>query len=490
MPSELRFRASAFSAILEEVRRVPPETGGLLVGDPQTATVTKFIPAGAESVRRGASFNRASKDLQARLDAAVEAGEGVYLGELHSHPDAYDTPSSTDSRTMSRICRDPDYAAPTVWLGIAVRRATIDGPDGIGLRTFRFSRGERGGEVAWGIAPEAPAPAVVAATSSIMPVPQPTAPARPGSPGLWQRLGQGLAWLNRPVWRPRPTFWSTLALRQSAILSVHHLRGKRVLLLGCGSIGSQLASHLVRSGVGALTLIDADRVTGVNLGRTVYGSRDVGRRKVDALRAHLSAVNPAVAVTRVPRMTSDLSDRELRVLLATHDLLVDATGVPSAKFRVNALARDLVAAVYPAAYARAAAGEVIFTLPNRRTPCLECVLGSVRRGQSSTLAGQADYSARDGLKAEPALGVDIAHVALGAAKVALALLAAGTGSETERFVSPAANILFVGNQAGWIFEAPFETRWAACGRSPRCSCSRAGGSVIELETGDEAGAAS
>ncbi len=179
-----------------------------------------------------------------------------------------------------------------------------------------------------------------------------------------------------------------------------------------------------------------------------------------------------------------LDDTELRLLLAGHDLLVDATGVPSSKFRRHALARDVVPAVYPAACSRASAGEVVFALLNRRTPCRERVLGAVRRGQSSTLAGKTDYSGKGELVAEPALGVDIAHVVVGAAKVALALLARGTGSEPERFIDPDANVLFVGNQAGWIFDAPFESRWAACARSARCSCMRIEGAVPELKTGE------
>ena len=62
------------------------------------------------------------------------------------------------------------------------------------------------------------------------------------------------------------------------------LKDKRVLLLGCGSMGGDIAMHLAMSGVGGLVLVDPDRVEASNLSRLRDAViADVGRLKVDVL---------------------------------------------------------------------------------------------------------------------------------------------------------------------------------------------------------------
>ena len=76
------------------------------------------------------------------------------------------------------------------------------------------------------------------------------------------------------------------------------LSGRRVLVAGAGSVGSRIAEDLVRSGVGAFTVIDPDRVDAPNLARTVYSAADIGAPKPDALARRLRAIDPAVMVDR------------------------------------------------------------------------------------------------------------------------------------------------------------------------------------------------
>jgi ThiF family/Prokaryotic homologs of the JAB domain len=76
------------------------------------------------------------------------------------------------------------------------------------------------------------------------------------------------------------------------------LSGRRVLIAGAGSVGSRIAEDLVRSGVGAFTVIDPDRVDAPNLARTVYSAADIGVPKPDALARRLRAIDPAVMVDR------------------------------------------------------------------------------------------------------------------------------------------------------------------------------------------------
>jgi len=83
------------------------------------------------------------------------------------------------------------------------------------------------------------------------------------------------------------------------------LRGSTVGVAGAGGLGSNVAISLARAGVGRLIIADFDRVEPSNLNRQQYFTRQIGRRKVEALRETLRGVNPfaeytvhAVRVTR------------------------------------------------------------------------------------------------------------------------------------------------------------------------------------------------
>ena len=100
------------------------------------------------------------------------------------------------------------------------------------------------------------------------------------------------------------------------------LSGRRVLIAGAGSVGSRIAEDLVRSGVGAFTVIDPDRVDAPNLARTVYSAADIGVPKPDALARRLRAIDPAVVVDR---HATPLGTIDLPQALAGVSLVIAAT---------------------------------------------------------------------------------------------------------------------------------------------------------------------
>ncbi len=70
------------------------------------------------------------------------------------------------------------------------------------------------------------------------------------------------------------------------------LASKYVVLVGAGALGSQIAGMLARAGIGRLLLLDYDIVTHGNRVRHELDLTDVGRAKVIALAARVSAINP------------------------------------------------------------------------------------------------------------------------------------------------------------------------------------------------------
>lgn len=69
----------------------------------------------------------------------------------------------------------------------------------------------------------------------------------------------------------------------------------RVGIAGLGGLGSHVAEHLARLGVGTLVLVDHDRVEPSNLNRQRYDLRHLGQPKAVALVEQLRAIDPYLA---------------------------------------------------------------------------------------------------------------------------------------------------------------------------------------------------
>jgi molybdopterin/thiamine biosynthesis adenylyltransferase len=74
------------------------------------------------------------------------------------------------------------------------------------------------------------------------------------------------------------------------------IRAARVLVVGCGGLGSPVALYLAAAGIGTLGLLDADVVELSNLQRQVlYTTADLGRPKAECAAERVRALNPGVA---------------------------------------------------------------------------------------------------------------------------------------------------------------------------------------------------
>ena len=78
---------------------------------------------------------------------------------------------------------------------------------------------------------------------------------------------------------------------------VEKLRRAHVVLFGLGGVGGYVAEALARAGVGALTLVDDDRVAESNLNRQIIAlTTTVGMPKTQAAAQRVLAINPACKV--------------------------------------------------------------------------------------------------------------------------------------------------------------------------------------------------
>jgi tRNA threonylcarbamoyladenosine dehydratase len=108
-----------------------------------------------------------------------------------------------------------------------------------------------------------------------------------------------------------------------------------VAIIGLGGVGSWLAEALARSGIGQLTLVDADDLCLSNTNRQLPALMgNYGRNKVEVMAERCVAINPAIKVTP---LASFLTPSNLDTLLGSgYSLVVDACD--SFRTKVEAIA--------------------------------------------------------------------------------------------------------------------------------------------------------
>jgi len=146
----------------------------------------------------------------------------------------------------------------------------------------------------------------------------------------------------------------------------------RVVVVGCGALGSVLAETMARAGVGVLRVVDRDFVEESNLQRqSLFDEQDVARGlpKAAAAEAHLRAINSDVDVRGI---VTDLEADNVEALLAGADLVLDGTDNFETRFLLNdACVRAGVPWVYGACVG--SYGLALLVRP-KISPCLRCLL--------------------------------------------------------------------------------------------------------------------
>jgi len=106
-------------------------------------------------------------------------------------------------------------------------------------------------------------------------------------------------------------------------LGLAKFRESHVCIIGIGGVGSWVAEALARSGVGEITLIDADDICITNTNRQIHVLQStIGHAKIEAMAARIIAINPECLVHCEAFFISSTNVREL--LCDDMDYVVDA----------------------------------------------------------------------------------------------------------------------------------------------------------------------
>ncbi|MBQ4233019.1 MAG: ThiF family adenylyltransferase, partial [Lachnospiraceae bacterium] len=108
------------------------------------------------------------------------------------------------------------------------------------------------------------------------------------------------------------------------------LAASRAAVFGVGGVGGYVVEALVRSGIGAIDIIDNDTVALSNLNRQIIATHStVGKYKVDVLKDRILDINPDIKVNAYK--TFFLPETEDEFDFTLYDYVVDAIDTVSGK---------------------------------------------------------------------------------------------------------------------------------------------------------------
>ena len=149
------------------------------------------------------------------------------------------------------------------------------------------------------------------------------------------------------------------------------LAAARVLIIGCGALGTVVADQLARAGTGHLRIADRDIVELTNLQRQVLFDEEDARRelpKAIAAARRLGKVNSSITIES---LVVDVHPQNIEELMAGVDLVIDGTDNVETRYLINDAAVKLNQPwIYGACVGME--GRAMAIVPGQ-TPCLGCI---------------------------------------------------------------------------------------------------------------------
>ena len=115
--------------------------------------------------------------------------------------------------------------------------------------------------------------------------------------------------------------------------SVKRLASSRVIVFGIGGVGGYVCEALVRSGIGAMDIVDNDSVAESNLNRQIIATTDtIGMAKTEAMKERLLSIDPELKLTA--HQCFFLPENSYEFDFGLYDYVVDAVDTVTAKLEI------------------------------------------------------------------------------------------------------------------------------------------------------------
>ena len=144
---------------------------------------------------------------------------------------------------------------------------------------------------------------------------------------------------------------------------------KKVVVIGCGALGTNIANLLVRGGVGEILLVDRDIVELSNLHRQVlYSEKDIGNPKAEIAAVKLKEVNSEI---KVNYLIKDVMSSNISEVVKGYDLIMDGTDNIPVRLLINDYS---IKAGVPWIYGGVlGTGGMVMSITGEG-PCLRCLI--------------------------------------------------------------------------------------------------------------------
>ena len=161
-----------------------------------------------------------------------------------------------------------------------------------------------------------------------------------------------------------------IILKKVGILGQKKIQNSKVLVVGCGGLGSPVIDLLSRAGIGKIGMMDHDKVSLSNLHRQImFTADDVGKYKVNILKKKISKINKKVKV-KIYRNKAD--EKNLGKILKKYDVIVDGTDNFKAKFLLNKFSLKYKKKLIIGAISKFEGHIFTFDFSLKKSPCLKC----------------------------------------------------------------------------------------------------------------------
>ena len=115
--------------------------------------------------------------------------------------------------------------------------------------------------------------------------------------------------------------------------ALNRLKNSRVAVFGIGGVGGHTAEALVRSGIGAIDIIDKDVVSESNINRQIIATvKTIGRNKVDVAKERFLDINPELRIRTYNTFFTPATSFEFD--FTEYDYVVDAIDTVTGKLEI------------------------------------------------------------------------------------------------------------------------------------------------------------
>lgn len=153
------------------------------------------------------------------------------------------------------------------------------------------------------------------------------------------------------------------------------LNNAKVVVIGCGALGTVVANNLARSGVGYIKIVDRDYIEVSNLQRQIlFDEDDIENNLPKAIAAEykLKKINSDIVVEGI---IEDVNANNIIKLCEDMDLILDATDNLNIRYLINDASIKLnIPWIYGAVIG---SNGMTHTIIPKKTPCLRCIMSVI-----------------------------------------------------------------------------------------------------------------